>query len=226
MVRFKKTLIKEYPMKTTNECKKNISADRFLVITCLSAVLALAGCQQEDTAEKAEQKIDHAAENAEQKIEHTTETADQKIEAAKESLDQKADSAKESIDDSTDASKGELEKARQKIDRTAENAKQEIGQATEKAGKELEGGKEKAVIDDEYFDDSEKITMNVKEAILNDPLLKASQIEVTVVNGVVKLSGTVDSEQSIGRAMEVANSQKNVKSVETNLIVNANSQRK
>jgi len=34
--------------------------------------------------------------------------------------------------------------------------------------------------------------MNVKEAILNDPLLKASQIEVTVVNGVVKLSGTVE----------------------------------
>jgi hyperosmotically inducible protein len=68
--------------------------------------------------------------------------------------------------------------------------------------------------------------MNVKEAILNDPFLKASQIEVTVVNGVVKLRGTVDSEQSIGRAMEVANSQKNVKSVETDLTVNANSQRK
>jgi len=51
----------------------------FLVITCLSAVFALAGCQQEDTAEKAEQKIDHAAENAEQKIEHTTETAIKKL---------------------------------------------------------------------------------------------------------------------------------------------------
>ena len=226
MVRFKKTLTKEYPMKTTNECKKNISADRFLVITCLSAVLALAGCQQEDTAEKAEQKIDHAAENAEQKIEHTTEKANQKIDAAKESLDQKADSAKEYIDESTDASKGELEKERQNIDRAAENAKQEIGQATEKAGKELEGGKEKAVVNEVYFNDSENITTNVKKAILNDPMLKASQIEVAVVNGVVKLSGTVDSEQSIGRAMEVANSQKNVRSVETDLIVNANSQKK
>jgi hyperosmotically inducible protein len=213
-------------MKTTNEYKKNISAPRVLVITCLSAVLALAGCQKEDTAEKAEQKIDHAVENAEQKIDHTTENANEKIEAAKESLDQKADSAKEYIDDSTDASKGELEKARQKIDSAAENAKQEIGQATAKAGKELEGGKEKPVKDDEYFDDSENITMNVKKAILDDPLLKASQIEVTVVNGLVKLSGTVDSEQSIGRAMEVANSQKNVKSVETDLIVTADSQKK
>jgi hyperosmotically inducible protein len=202
-------------MKTTNEYKKNISADRFLVITCLSVILGLTGCQQEGTAEKAGQKIDHTAGNAEQKIE-----------AAKESLEQKGDSAKEYIDESIDASKGELEKAGQKIDQAAENAKQEIGQATEKVGKELQGGKEKVVIDDEYFDDSENITMNVKEAILNDPLLKASQIEVATVNGVVKLSGTVDSEQSIGRAMEVANSQKNVKSVETNLIVNANSQRK
>ena len=210
-------------MKTTNEYKKNISADRFLVITCLSAVLALAGCQQEDTAEKAGQKIDRAAENAEQKIEQTTEKADQKIEATKESLDQKADSAKEYIDDSIDASKGELEKARQKIDRAAENAKQAIGQATEKAGKELEGGKDEAVINEEYFNESENITMKVKEAILNDPMLKASQIEVAVVNGVVKLSGTVDSEQSIGRAMEVASSQKNVKSVQTDLIVNATS---
>ena len=213
-------------MKTTNEYKKNISADRLLMISCLSAVLALAGCQQEDTAEKAEQKIDHAAENAEQKIEYTTEKANQKIDAAKESLDQKADSAKDYIDESTDASKGELEKERQKIDRAAENAKQEIGQATEKAGKELEGGKEKAVVNEVYFNDSENITTNVKKAILNDPMLKASQIEVAVVNGVVKLSGTVDSEQSIGRAMEVANSQKNVRSVETNLIVNANSQKK
>jgi hyperosmotically inducible protein len=38
-----------------------------------------------------------------------------------------------------------------------------------------------------------------------------------------KLSGTVDSEQSIGRAMEVASSQKNLKSVQTELIVNATS---
>ena len=53
-------------------------------------------------------------------------------------------------------------------------------------------------------------------------MFKASYIEVTTVNGVVTLSGTVDSEQIIGRAMEVANSQKNVKSVQTALIVNVN----
>jgi hyperosmotically inducible protein len=205
---------KELPMKTINEYKKNISADRVLVITCLSAVLGLAGCQQEGPAEKTGQKIDRAAEKAEQKIEQTTEKAEVKIEAAKESLDQKAEKAGEYIDESTDTSKGALEKAGKKLDQT-----------TEKAGEKIEGAKEsvidKAETAGEYIDDS-VITITVKAAILNDPLLKASHIEVTTVNGIVKLSGTVDSEQSIGRAMEVTSSQKNVKSVQTDLIVNAN----
>ena len=202
-------------MKSTNKFKQNILAKRVLVIICISAVLGLAGCQQEGTAEKAGKKIDRAAENAEQKIEQATEKAEVKIEAAKESLDQKAEKAGEYINESTDASKEALEKAGKKLD-----------QATEKAGEKIEGAKE-SVIDKtqtagEYIDDS-VITMKVKTAILNDPLLNASHIEVTTVNGVVKLSGTVDSEQSIGRAMAVSSSQKNVKSVQTDLIVNATS---
>jgi len=199
-------------MKSTNKFKQNILANRVLVSICISAVLGLAGCQQEGTAEKAGKKIDRAAENAEQKIEQATEKAEVKIEAAKESLDQKAEKAGEYINESTDASKEALEKAGKKLD-----------QATEKAGEKIEGAKE-SVIDKtqtagEYIDDS-VITMKVKAAILNDPILNASHIEVTTVNGVVKLSGTVDSEQSIGRAMSVASSQKNVKSVQTDLIVN------
>ena len=119
---------------------------------------------------------------------------------------------------------GTAEKAGQKIDRAAENAQQKIEQATEKAAQKIEGTKEslidKAQSAGEYIDDS-IITMNVKAAISNDSVLKMSpsQISVTTVNGVVKLSGTVDSEVSIGKAMEVASSQKNVKSVETDLTV-------
>jgi hyperosmotically inducible protein len=200
-------------MKTKNEYKKNTLANRVLVIACLSAVLGLAGCQQEGTAEKAGQKIDRAAENAQQKIEQATEKAETKIEAAKESLDQKANKAADYINESTETSKGALEKAGEKLD-----------QATEKAETKIEGAKEsvidKAETAGKYIDDS-ALTITVKAAILNDPILNASQIEVTTVNGVVKLSGTVDSEQAIGRAMEVASSQKNVKSVQTDLIVNA-----
>jgi len=92
----------------------------------------------------------------------------------------------------------------------------------EKAGQKIEGTKEslidKAQSTGEYIDDS-VITTKVKAAILNDPILNMSHIEVTTVNGVVKLSGTVDSEPVIGRAMELASSQKNVKSVQTDLLV-------
>jgi hyperosmotically inducible protein len=151
-------------MKTTNNDKQKFLADRALVITCLAAVLGLAGCQQEGTAEKAGQKIDRAAEKVEQNIEQATEKAGKKIEGAKESVVDKTETAGEYIDDSV-------------------------------------------------------ITTKVKAAILNTPLLNASHIEVTTDKGVVKLSGTVDSEQSISRAVEVANSQKNVKSVQTDLIV-------
>jgi len=119
---------------------------------------------------------------------------------------------------------GPAEKAGQKIDKATANAEQKIEQSTAKAEKELESAKA-AVVDKsesagEYIDDS-VITMKVKAAIVNDSLLKASQIEVTTVNGVVKLNGRVDSEQSIGRAMEIANSQKDVKAVQTELVVNA-----
>jgi len=115
---------------------------------------------------------------------------------------------------------GPAEKAGQKIDKATANAEQKI----EQSEKELESAKA-AVVDKsesagEYIDDS-VITMKVKAAIVNDSLLKASQIEVTTVNGVVKLNGRVDSEQSIGRAMEIANSQKDVKAVQTELVVNA-----
>jgi hyperosmotically inducible protein len=198
-------------MKTTNDYKQKVLADRVLVIGCLTAVLGLAGCQQEGTAEKAGQKIDRAAENAQQKIEQATEKAETKIEAAKESLDQKAETAKETITESTDASKGALESAGKKLDEAAENAGTKIEGATESVI-------DKAQTAGAYIDDS-VITTKVKAAILNDPLLNTSHIEVTTDKGVVKLTGTVDSEQSIGRAVELVSRQENVKSVQTELAI-------
>ena len=108
---------------------------------------------------------------------------------------------------------GIVEKAGKKIDRAAEKASQKIDAAKESLD-------QKASKAGEYIDDS-MITAKVKAAILNDPFLNASKIEVTTVNGIVKLSGTVDSEQNIGRAVDLANSQENVKSVATDLIVKA-----
>ena len=115
---------------------------------------------------------------------------------------------------------GSAEKAGQKLDRTIENAEQKMEQMSEDAGKKISDARksiaDKAETSSQYLDDS-AITLNVKAAILDDPLLKVSEIKVTTLNGTVQLSGTVDSQQIIDRATEVAAGQKDVKSVQNNL---------
>ena len=103
------------------------------------------------------------------------------------------------------------EKAGRKIDQAAKKA----GEKTEEARKAL-GEKAKRAV--EYMDDA-AITAKIKAEILSDPLLKVSQINVTTVNGVVKLSGLVDSQQSSDRAIKIAHSVKDVRSVKNGLVV-------
>ncbi|MBL1263080.1 BON domain-containing protein [Methylomicrobium sp. RS1] len=70
----------------------------------------------------------------------------------------------------------------------------------------------------DYMDDS-VITAKIKQDILSDPLLKASQIDVETENGVVKLSGAVGSQQSIDRVKAIAQSVTDVKAVESELVI-------
>jgi hyperosmotically inducible protein len=125
--------------------------------------------------------------------------------------------------------KGTAEQAGKKVDQGAVKVEQKLEQTTGKVEQKLEAVKEavteKTEKAGEYVNDS-VISMEVKTAILNDASLKASKIEVTTENGVVKLSGTVDSEQSLSRAAEIAKSQKNVKSVQTDLVINASAPNK
>lgn len=104
----------------------------------------------------------------------------------------------------------------------AEKTGQKIDQAAEKAGAKMEVAKEslgeKAERTGEYMDDA-MITAKIKAEILADPMLKVSQINVTTTNGAVKLSGIVDSQQSIDRSLEIAHGLKAVKSVESELVV-------
>lgn len=120
--------------------------------------------------------------------------------------------------------KGPAEKAGQKIDKSVGKAEQKIEQMTDKASEKIEGAKQSVVnqykATEGYIDDS-VITQKVKTVLSNDAILKPFQIEVVTANGVVTLSGSVDSEQSIGRAMELAESQPQVKTVKTALVVNA-----
>lgn len=131
------------PMSLSNKC---------LVIALFSAVLGLAGCEQEGPAEQTGKKIDEAAEAAGDRMEDT---------------------------------------------------KESLGESAERAG--------------EYLSDS-AITTKIKAEILSDPLLKTSQIDVTTTNGVVTLTGVVDSQQSIDRTLEIVRSNPNVKSVENSLV--------
>ncbi len=69
-----------------------------------------------------------------------------------------------------------------------------------------------------YVDDT-VITTKVKAAIFNEPTLKTLQINVKSYNGVVQLSGFVDSRQSITKAGEVARGVENVVSVQNDLVL-------
>ena len=68
----------------------------------------------------------------------------------------------------------------------------------------------------QYVDDS-VITTAVKAAILNEPTLKVSEINVETYKGVVQLSGFVASQDSIATAANVARTVKGVQSVKNDI---------
>ena len=68
----------------------------------------------------------------------------------------------------------------------------------------------------EYIDDT-VITTKVKAAILNEPGLKSTEINVETFKGVVQLSGFVSDKQDIAKAGAVARSVKGVQSVKNDL---------
>ncbi len=68
----------------------------------------------------------------------------------------------------------------------------------------------------EYVDDT-VITTAVKAAIVNEPALKVSEINVETFKGVVQLSGFVASADSVATASTVARSVKGVKSVKNDI---------
>ena len=70
----------------------------------------------------------------------------------------------------------------------------------------------------EYIDDS-VITTKVKAAVFNEPSLKSAEINVETYKGTVQLSGFVNSESDIQKAVEVARSIKGVSSVKNDMRV-------
>lgn len=100
-----------------------------------------------------------------------------------------------------------------KTDQTTEQAARKMDQAaadtrsqTEKAGDKMSDA---------------TITGKVKTAIIGEPGLKAMQIDVDTVNGVVTLTGTVNASEHIDHAMRVAQTVEGVKSVNNRLSIKA-----
>jgi hyperosmotically inducible protein len=104
----------------------------------------------------------------------------------------------------------------------AEEAGRKMDQTAERKGNWLEATKEsmdeKAEPGGNYLDDA-AITAKIKAEIRAEPALKVLQIAVTTTNGVVSLSGIVDSQRSLARASEVARNNQGVTSVGNNLVV-------
>jgi osmotically-inducible protein OsmY len=70
----------------------------------------------------------------------------------------------------------------------------------------------------EYIDNT-VITSKVKAAIFGEESLKSSEINVETFKGVVQLSGFVNSQADINKAVEVARTVKGVTSVKNDMMV-------
>ena len=68
----------------------------------------------------------------------------------------------------------------------------------------------------QYIDDT-VITTHVKAAILNEPSLKVAEINVETYQGIVQLSGFVQSPANIASAVTVASRVEGVKSVKNDM---------
>ncbi len=68
----------------------------------------------------------------------------------------------------------------------------------------------------EYLDDA-VITTKVKAAVFHEPSLKSAEINVETFKGVVQLSGFVNSQAAINKAVEVARGVAGVKSVKNDM---------
>ena len=71
----------------------------------------------------------------------------------------------------------------------------------------------------EAFDDA-GITMSVKSRLLDDPLVKGLQIDVDTRNGVVFLTGSVDTDEERQKAIQLAKGTMGVRDVQANLTIN------
>lgn len=108
---------------------------------------------------------------------------------------------------------GPAESAGKNIDRSVDQVGQKISDTAEKVGDKMSQQGEKAGV---AIEDTE-ITAKVKAAIFAEPGLKTLQISVDTVQGVVTLTGSVNSRDSSATAQSLAQAVNGVKRVNNRL---------
>ena len=118
-----------------------------------------------------------------------------------------AESAGKKMDQTADATA-------KKIDQTADAAGRKMGEVADKVGEKLgeQGVKAGLVIEDT------EITAKVKASIFAEPGLRTLQISVDTANGVVTLTGSVDTPPSSDKAKKLAAAVAGVKAVDNKLV--------
>lgn len=69
------------------------------------------------------------------------------------------------------------------------------------------------------YTNDKKIAATIKASLYKDSIVKGTQVDVNVFNGVAQLSGFVDSQEAKDRAGEIAQNTKGVTQVYNNLIL-------
>jgi hyperosmotically inducible protein len=110
-----------------------------------------------------------------------------------------------------DGGNGSAQRLGQKIDKGTEMAKDKLEQSSDATQRKLDQAGDSVA--------DAAIAAQIKAKILGDPGLKAGQINVDTHNGVVVLTGTVNTPEQVIRAVKLAQSVDSVKSVENRLSV-------
>jgi osmotically-inducible protein OsmY len=110
---------------------------------------------------------------------------------------------------------GPAEKAGKKVDQVTENVSNSVSNAANKADQAVT---KQANAAGQVMDDA-TITTKVKSAFLNEPGMKSMNISVDTEKGIVTLSGKVDTQAKIDKAIKLAEVVEGVQSVSNKLVV-------
>ncbi|MBU3613043.1 BON domain-containing protein [Polynucleobacter sp. MG-27-Goln-C1] len=110
---------------------------------------------------------------------------------------------------------GPAEKAGKKIDQVTENVSTSVSNAADKADKVVT---KQANTTGQAIDDS-TITAKIKAALLNEPGMQSMKITVVTEKGMVRLTGSADTQEKIDKAIKLAGAVDGVQSVKSKLVV-------